>query len=539
MASTPLPLLRISGQAPFGRRLSAIAVVSVLAVAAVGARLELADAATGVGHSPRARASSTGRKFPASTTVDVSLSFRWRAPRRCTLMRFSVNHVGVVMTSRRLWVRGLHATVSVKRPKTRVRHTRLSVRLDVPRRAIRVAVDGRHVRSTRAKLVAESRVVVASTTGACAAARVASVAVRPSARIPGSRSGVPQPQGATRPQALPAPDAGSGAPPAKDAGSGALPATDAGSADGSTKRLFADDSVWNAPLADDAPLDPESPLLAGALRDEAKRELAAYSGPYVATNAGVPVYTVPRDQPTVPVVLDSWDFGTSLAETFAAGVPIPADAVPANNPDQSLVIWQPSTDRMWEFFVLRKAADGWHARWGGAMDRVSRSSGYFSAASFAGASNRWGSTATSLALAGGLMLRDEVQSFRIDHALALSVGSARKGVWSWPAQRSDGENTQPDAIPEGARFRLDPSLDLSKLDMPPITRAMAEAAQRYGIIVRDQTGQGLCFWAEDPTRFGTNYRTDLFDGMYPTQYLRSFPWDRLQLLRMDLRTPAG
>jgi hypothetical protein len=297
--------------------------------------------------------------------------------------------------------------------------------------------------------------------------------------------------------------------------------------------------VWNAPVAADAPLDPQSSLLAGALRDEAKRELAAYSGPYVATNAGVPVYTVPRDQPTVPVVLDAWDFGTSLSEVFAAGVPLPPDAVPANNPDQSAVIWQPSTDRMWEFFMLRKAADGWHARWGGAIDRLSKSSGYYSAASFPGASDRWGATATSLALAGGLMLREEVRTFRIDHALALSVGSARKHTWSWPAQRSDGENTEPDAIPEGARFRLDPRLDLSRLDMPPITRAMADAAQRYGIVVRDQTGQGLAFWAEDPTRHGMNYRTDLFDGMYPTQYLRSFPWEHLQLLKMDLRTPAG
>jgi hypothetical protein len=296
--------------------------------------------------------------------------------------------------------------------------------------------------------------------------------------------------------------------------------------------------VWNVPLPADAPLDPKSNLLAGALRDEAKRELATYSGPYVATNSGVPVYTVPREQPMVSVTLDSWDYGTPLAETFAAGVPIPADAAPANNTDQSLVVWQPSTDRMWEFFMLRRDAEGWHARWGGAMNGVSSNSGYFDADAFVGASSRWGATATSLPLAGGLMLRDEVRRFRIDHALALSVGSAKRGVWSWPAQRSDGENVQPDAIPEGARFRLDPKLDLSKLDMPPMTRAMARAAQQYGIIVNNQTGQGLCFWAEDPTRYGINYRTDLFDGMYPTQYLRSFPWDHLQVLKMELHTPA-
>ena len=57
--------------------------------------------------------------------------------------------------------------------------------------------------------------------------------------------------------------------------------------------------------------------------------------------------------------------------------------------------------------------------------------------------------------------------------------------------------------------------------------------------MNNQTGQGLCFWGEDPTRYGINYRTDLFEGMYPTQYLRSFPWDHLQLLKMELHTPAG
>ena len=38
---------------------------------------------------------------------------------------------------------------------------------------------------------------------------------------------------------------------------------------------------------------------------------------------------------------------------------------------------------------------------------------------------------------------------------------ARAGVFSWPAQRTDGLLDSPDAIPEGARFRLDPNLDIA------------------------------------------------------------------------------
>ncbi len=299
--------------------------------------------------------------------------------------------------------------------------------------------------------------------------------------------------------------------------------------------LFAPDSVWNAPLAADAPLDPQSDVLSGVLRNEAENALRSLTGPYLATKGGVPVYRVPRQIRRVRVRLDvASDFRTSLKETFAAGVPIPARARPADNPDRSMVVWQPSTDQMWEFFRLRRGTDGWHARWGGAMRNVSRSDGRYGSTSWPGASGRWGATATSLPLIAGLILVSELRSGRIDHALALSVGRARQGVYSWPARRSDGVEPSPTAIPEGARFRLDPTLDLSKLQMPRITRALAVAAQRYGIIVRDQTGQSLAFWAEDPTRFRINARTAFFDGQYPTAFMRSFPWNHLQLLKMEL-----
>jgi hypothetical protein len=501
---------------PVAQLRASIAIIAGITLASVALAVDQSDAAVAAGRGEGVARKPLVRHFPASQSVDVLLDFRWRSGRRCTLVRFVANRVTVLLRADRLQVRGPRRTVLVKPQRAPVGGVRLHVRLDASARLIELSLDGRRARSIRATLVPESRVIVGST-GTCATANLSSVAVRPGRR----KAAAPSGGSATE-------TSGGAGPSSPNDGSGAQ-----------TARLFAAKSVWNAPLPADAPLDPRSSLIAGALRDEAKRELAAYSGPYVATNSGVPLYTVPRDQRTSSVTLDAWDFGSSLSETFVAGVPIPSEAAPASNPDQSLVVWQPSTDRMWEFFMLHRDSDGWHARWGGAMDSVSSNSGYFDADAFVGASSRWGATATGLPLAGGLMLRDEVETFRIDHALALSVGSAKQNVWSWPAQRSDGENGQPDAVPEGARFRLDPNLDLSKLDMPPMTRAMAQAAQRYGIIVNNQTGNGLCFWAEDPTRYGINYRTDLFDGMYPTQYLRSFPWDHVQLLKMELHTPGG
>ena len=107
-----------------------------------------------------------------------------------------------------------------------------------------------------------------------------------------------------------------------------------------------------------------------------------------------------------------------------------------------------------------------------------------------GAQPWWGATATGLPLLGGLMTIDELQRGSIDHALAMAIPHARAGVWSWPATHSDGDSSGPNSLPEGARLRLDPTLNLKKLNLPPMTRMMAEAAQRYGIVIRDRAGCG-------------------------------------------------
>ena len=97
---------------------------------------------------------------------------------------------------------------------------------------------------------------------------------------------------------------------------------------------------------------------------------------------------------------------------------------------------------------------------------------------------------------------DELKAGVIPHALAINIPWAKPNTYSWPAQRTDGRSTDANAIPEGARFRLDPNLDIDALNLPPMTRMMAKAAQRYGMIVRDQTGHAISFFAEKPRRAG-------------------------------------
>lgn len=279
---------------------------------------------------------------------------------------------------------------------------------------------------------------------------------------------------------------------------------------------FAPTSFWNAPLTSRAPLDPVSESLVADLG----RQVAQY-GPWInSVRYSTPVYRVGSSQKRVRVTLDqdSWRLRQALES-----VPIPAGAEPGVGTQGHMVVWQPATDTMWELWKASLQADGWHARWGGRMERVSRNPGHFY-------ERNWGATATGLPLLGGLVTLDEMRRGRIDHALALAVPRVRSSVFSWPAQRTDGQVDGPAAIPHGTRFRLDPKLDLSKLGLPRVTRMLAEAAQRYGVVLRDKA-DAVTFYAEDPARYGIgDPYPSLYDSMSPSQITRRFPWAHLQAL---------
>ena len=194
---------------------------------------------------------------------------------------------------------------------------------------------------------------------------------------------------------------------------------------------------------------------------------------------------------------------------------------------------------MWEFWKLRKEGDKWQAAWGGAIHNLSSNPGYYTSSAWPGAQSDWGASATSLPVVAGTMTIGELESGHIDHALAIAIPNARKGVFAFPAQRTDGTLGDSQAIPEGTRFRLDPTLDVQALHLPPVVEMMAEAAQRYGIIVRDKTLHAIGFYAEDPSPLGTNPYTRLFDGKSPGELLQSFPWSHLQVIKPTLKSNSA
>jgi hypothetical protein len=305
-------------------------------------------------------------------------------------------------------------------------------------------------------------------------------------------------------------------------------------------RFFSSTSFWNEPVPANAPVDPNSAAIVKEFDAEIAAAGVAKKGqPYINTTSwSVPIYTVPRTQATVKVTQLA-SYGSKVNSALQAAwdaVPLPPGAKPAAGTDRDLVVWQPSTDSLWEFWGLEKTGEGWQAKWGGAMDSASTDPGVYGPEAWPGAQTGWGVSATSLSVAGGLITLEDLELGQINHALAVAIPNARSGEYSAPAQRTDGYSTEPLSLPEGAHLRLNPNLNLASLHLPHLTLMLAEAAQRYGIIVRD-SAVNVAFCAQDPTPTGTNPYTGAqgyFEGKTPTQLLASFPWAYLEVLKMEL-----
>jgi len=468
-----------------------------------------------------AASGSADRTVPASTRIRVEVRTR-RTGGEQRIVALRTNRLAVTRGARRVALRTAsgRTLVAVRAGGRGWRTVEVTLDAVADRVALRVDDGGRA--SARARVAPERSVGLGGAGGRVTAARVSFV---PDCAVPVASPAGAVPGGGAAPAAakVAAPAAAAPVVPAAPAQptAGAGPATETAAACATCP--FAPTSFWNAPLAASAPLDQRSSTWVAELR----RQLAT-TNPWINTTTySTPVYTVPAGQPTVRVTLDTT--AAPLQQAFEQ-VPIPAGAKPAAGSDAHMVVWQPATDTMWEFWLASQKADGWHARWGGRMSRVSTNPGYFTAPD-----PGWGATATSLPLLGGLMRTAELQAGRIDHALAFAIPHTKLWKsWSWPAQRSDGDTDSADAIPEGTRFRLPADLDIDALKLPPVTAAIAEAVQRYGMVLRDKSG-AVSFYAEAPT--GADPYPALFKT-YPNLLFAKFPWDRLQALRTDMRGPV-
>ena len=311
-------------------------------------------------------------------------------------------------------------------------------------------------------------------------------------------------------------------------------------------RPFAPDSIWNLRLLATAPLSRDSRTYV----DWLAQSVVAHGAWLNRTSCPMPEYWADANTPTVSVQLNHPSYADPALIAAWSAVPIPRAAAPAPCSDKNFAVLQRQPSgaiKEWEFWEASQSASGrWTAEWGGAINNVLTDRGVASPLQWTDPTAEtflarhgtygWNATASGMSMIGGVITNQDLESGKINHALAMAITSAAADKWMWPAQRTDGYSTDPAALPEGARLRLSSSVNVDALHVTPLVKMLARAAQQYGIVVRDQTGWANVFYAEPPDPRRPNLVGSLLDGQTLARALAEFPWGKLEVLNAPLCT---
>lgn len=305
--------------------------------------------------------------------------------------------------------------------------------------------------------------------------------------------------------------------------------------------IYSSSSPLNTKIPESMAVDQNSDayinkLISGAGSSE---RLLIQVGQYSAT-----VFTADESTPRVDVKLpcgDSWEMGVNTLKD----VPIPEFAEPAydsdgedapittgdcaeeSSQDNHMVIIDPINGCEYDFWQTRKEDGNWVASWGNAIE-LSDDGIYDKGLSTRG---------SGFAFLGGLIWPDELKNGEITHSLVFSYPFTKSGGPVAPATDSDGYIEEANSLPEGARLRLNPNLDLSSLGLTSAEMTIATALQEYGMFLVDNGGDsGIALYAIDPESLASNpYDGILPDGDYPI--LENIPLDELQVMQLPAQDP--
>lgn len=272
-------------------------------------------------------------------------------------------------------------------------------------------------------------------------------------------------------------------------------------------RPFAVSSPWNVPIPTNSVLDTNSATIAGYLGSDGKAyaDLYEYGNPVWEATAGTPQYNV--------TCTENW--GT--CPLSAAPIAIPSSAEASSGSDGSMVVIDWSTRTGYDFWRALKTSSGWTAAWGTAF-------------SIDGTGTGDGATGAGMPLLAGMIRTYEIEQGHIDHALTFSTDNACQGVLRYPASKTDGNSSQGNCIPEGARVQLDPSINVDAIPgITPAERMIAHALQTYGAYADNNGGAKMAFSFENPAGKPNPYpAAGLASDYYDMPHI---PWKQLRVLR--------
>jgi len=304
-------------------------------------------------------------------------------------------------------------------------------------------------------------------------------------------------------------------------------------------------NFWGQPLPGSTPANPNSATYVNEIVQALANSVPVSRECYLSTTNAPPIYVVPANQPHVQVTRQYGYNRYLYQNVLAGGIPIPPFAVQSGSSDRTMIIYQPSTNTLWEMWRVQRDSNGnWQVGWAGKMTDVSQSDGIWP--------KPGGTSATGDALLGVVTRIEELQDGQIDHPIDLELPRTivlgrnvlpantpgANVSYSWPADRlGDGVSPNPLAIPEGLRFRLDPSLNLNDLQLSPVAHMIAVAAQKYGFLV-ENTGPDCNIKLGNPNPYIAAGLPDPYKALFGSDYgpgysakvMANFPWSHLQAL---------
>jgi hypothetical protein len=154
--------------------------------------------------------------------------------------------------------------------------------------------------------------------------------------------------------------------------------------------------------------------------------------------------------------------------------------------DRHVLVLQQGTCQLFELGVAQRTANGWTAYVGARFDLTT---GALRPLTWTSAD------AAGLPILPGLVRYDEVASGAIRHAIRVTFSQTQRG-FILPATHFASSRTDPDLPPMGMRLRLSAVYDISGLTGQ--SRVIAEAMQRYGLIVADNGSNWFFQGGTDP-----------------------------------------
>jgi hypothetical protein len=286
----------------------------------------------------------------------------------------------------------------------------------------------------------------------------------------------------------------------------AAPAAAGGGGVGSADLFDGPGSPWVQRLAASAPIDPNSDAYVRGLNAETfKMAMEEWSIPVYYADASTPRHDVPLTVDWAPV-------GT------LRDVPIPSEARADPMEDAHLTIVDRSTGCVYDFWGASGSGSGLSARWGNALP--ADGDGIYDGG--------MASRASGFSAGAGLVTAEELRRGSIEHALVFAYPETRSGGPVAPATKSDGRTDSSSALPQGARVRLDPSIDLTTFGLNKAELTIARAIQEYGMILGDTSG-AFTIYAQHPQSLAGG----AFAGLLPQQSsldMSNIPTEHLQVL---------